>query len=297
MVKAFVGDMYLCNHALLTEIPENVRNNSLTYMESDCFGTEELAFIGSLGFFGTNTLVYKTQRLESNDDLLALLESGTDNNLYIITEQLVKGRKLYNKLSAMKCIAEFDVDFKTFQALLRGRTQDKLSLSDIEYIAKRCGFHDKDVTISARDIISWGERLMTVGVCREHIDEIVPKYTPDNVFLLKDCLMKRQSGTVMEIADSILKAKGSAIGALSAVLIDVRILLKLSYFKGDKVLTDRAVKAMGIGSRRVNNYNYSTEQLSKCYDRLCRAIINLKSGYMTDVEFKNALSDCLLYLS
>lgn len=50
MVKAFVGDMYLCNHALLTEIPENVRNNSLTYMESDCFGTEELAFIGSLGF-------------------------------------------------------------------------------------------------------------------------------------------------------------------------------------------------------------------------------------------------------
>ena len=161
----------------------------------------------------------------------------------------------------------------------------------------RCGFHDKDVTISARDIISWGERLMTVGVCREHIDEIVPKYTPDNVFLLKDCLIKRQSGTVREIADSILKAKGSAIGALSAVLIDVRILLKLSYFKGDKVLTDRAVKAMGIGSRRVNNYNYSTEQLSKCYDRLCRAIINLKSGYMTDVEFKNALSDCLLYLS
>ena len=81
MVKAFVGDMYLCNHALLTEIPENVRNNSLTYMESDCFGTEELAFIGSLGFFGTNTLVYKTQRLEANDDLLALLESGTDLSL------------------------------------------------------------------------------------------------------------------------------------------------------------------------------------------------------------------------
>ena len=50
MVKAFVGDMYLCNHALLTEIPENVRNNSLTYMESDCFGTEELAFIASIGF-------------------------------------------------------------------------------------------------------------------------------------------------------------------------------------------------------------------------------------------------------
>ena len=87
-----------------------------------------------------------------------------------------------------------------FRNLISELSEDRLVLlsthivSDIEYIAKRCGFHDKDVTISARDIISWGERLMTVGVCREHIDEIVPKYTPDNVFLLKDCLMKRQSG-------------------------------------------------------------------------------------------------------
>ena len=298
MIKTFVGDAYLCGVAIKSEIPADIRNNPLIYRESDKFDMEEMSFISSLGFFGTTTLVYKTGKLEANDNLLALLECGTENNLYIIAETIVKGRKLYNKLNSLGCITGYSVDNSTFTKLLLERSKSngyQLSLSQVEYIAKRCGFYERDVVISAQDIVSWADRLSSSGdYSNETIDSVVPKYRPDNVFLLKDCLMKRQSKEVMEIADSIISNKGQPIAALSAILIDVRILLKLSYFNDNKILRRRAVEEMGV--KRICNYSYSTKHLSLCFERICEGIHRLKSGYIPGVEFKNTLADCITYL-
>lgn len=300
MVKAFVGDPYLTGIAIKNEISDDERNNSLTFKESGNFGYEELSFMSSMGIFGTNTLIYKTDKLEANDDLLTLLNCNFSNNLYIVTETLVKGRKLYNRLKELNCIKEFNVDTRCFRSLIQNESAKnniKISLELQDYIAKRCGFNEKDVSISAFDIVSWIDRLAISGeVTKESINRIVPKYTPDNVFLLKDCLMHGRAVKVMEIADAILINKGSVIGALSAVLIDFRIALKLSYFSDNATLRARALKEMNIPAFKIPKCNYTPEQLGKCFDRACKGISRCKSGYLQDVEFKNTLADCLLYL-
>lgn len=300
MVKAFVGDPYLTGIAIKNEISEEVRTNALTFKESGSFGYEELSFMSSMGIFGTNTLVFKTDKLEANDDLLTLLSCNFSNNLYIVTETLVKGRKLYNRLKELNCIKEFNVDTRCFRSLIQNeaaKNNIKISLELQDYIAKRCGFNEKDVSISAFDIVSWVDRLAISGeVTKESIDRIVPKYTPDNVFLLKDSLMHGRADKVMEIADAILISKGSVIGALSAVLIDFRIALKLSYFSDNATLRARALKEMNIPAFKIPKCNYTPKQLGKCFDRVCKGISRCKSGYLQDVEFKNTLADCLLYL-
>lgn len=300
MVKALVGDPYLTGIAMKNEISDEVRNNALTFKESGNFGYEELSFLSSMGIFGTNTLIYKTDKLEANDDLLTLLNCNFSNNLYIVTETLVKGRKLYNRLKELNCIKEFNVDTRCFRSLIQNESAKnniRISLEHQDYIAKRCGFNEKNVSISAFDIVSWVDRLAISGeITKESIDRIVPKYTPDNVFLLKDCLMHGRADKVMEIADAILISKGSVIGALSAVLIDFRIALKLSYFSDNATLRARALKEMNIPTFKIPKCNYTPEQLGKCFDRVCKGISRCKSGYLQDVEFKNTLADCLLYL-
>lgn len=253
MVKALVGDPYLTGIAMKNEISDEVRNNALTFKESGSFGYEELSFLSSMGIFGTNTLIYKTDKLEANDDLLTLLNCNFSNNLYIVTETLVKGRKLYNRLKELNCIKEFNVDTRCFRSLIQNESAKnniRISLEHQDYIAKRCGFNEKNVSISAFDIVSWVDRLAISGeITKESIDRIVPKYTPDNVFLLKDCLMH-----------------------------------------------GRALKKMNIPAFKIPKCNYTPEQLGKCFDRVCKGISRCKSGYLQDVEFKNTLADCLLYL-
>ena len=73
MVKALVGDPYLTGIAMKNEISDEVRNNALTFKESGSFGYEELSFLSSMGIFGTNTLIYKTDKLEANDVLMTIL--------------------------------------------------------------------------------------------------------------------------------------------------------------------------------------------------------------------------------
>lgn len=300
MVKALLGDRYLCTEELKKLIPGDIKNNSFCYKETDEFGGEEIMFLSSMNLFGRSTLVYKTTKLESNDTLLEFLESAddVDSDLYIVAEKMVKGRKLYNKLNSMNVISNFEVTTKTFSALVEQASKqngEKFTSNQISYIAKRCGLYEKDVVISALDIINWCKRLSIVGYSKEAVNEIVPEYKPDNVWLLKDSLLEKDSALVMEIADNIIATKGSPIAVLSAVVGDFRLALKLSYFADNKSLKDKAMKEMGTTRVPFLCNKYNVLQLSNCYTRLCKAIENLKSGY-PPLEFKSALADCIVYL-
>lgn len=48
MVKCFTGDKYLCEQALLKELPEN--RDCINYLESDKFDNEEYGFLFSISF-------------------------------------------------------------------------------------------------------------------------------------------------------------------------------------------------------------------------------------------------------
>lgn len=291
MIKVFVGDPFLCMQALKPFIYDLDVNSC---KESTEFSDSEIMFLCGLPIFGINTLIYRTDVIDTNEILLSFLNDNIDCNLFIITEKIVKGRKLFNKFTELNAIENHNLDFCTFSEILKNNCSN-IPDTSISYIADRCGLRIKDNTVYGSDVFNWAIRLSNVSFDKESIDKIVPEYKSDNVWQLKDHLLNGNKDKCIEIADTILKNNGAPIMILSAILGDIRILLKLSYFKDDKKLLNEAIKAMGT-TRKVY-CRQSISQLSECYDRLLLGIERLKSGYHIETEFKTTLLDCLIIIN
>ena len=157
MVKCFTGDKYLCEQALLKELPEN--RDCINYLESDKFDNEEYGFLFSISFIGgSKTLVFKTDTLDANETLLDALNEDINNNLYIICRKLVKNRKISNKLRAMGVITELNV---TPDMVLK--IFNEFGTEHAEYIAKRIGLYEKDNIIEGSAIANWHDSLSLLG--------------------------------------------------------------------------------------------------------------------------------------
>ncbi len=291
MIKVFVGDPYLCMKALAPLICDI---DSYSYRESTQFTDSEVMFLCGMPLFGTNTLLYKTDCIDANDTLLSFLEGNADCNLYIITRKITKGRKLFNKFTALDVIEYLFLDQKAFVKIFKDNCK-QISDEFLSYILKRCGLNMKDSEVLGQDVHNWAARLSLLPITKESIDKVVPQYKTDNVWLLKDQLLEGNSKGCLEIADTILKNKGQPIFILSALLGDIRIALKLSYFKNEPELLSAATKAMGT-TRKVY-CRQTVSQLSDCYDRLLSGISRCKTGYLHETEFKTTLLDCLSILN
>lgn len=286
MVKCFTGDKYLCEQALLKELPEN--RDCINYLESDKFDNEEYGFLFSISFLGgSKTLVFKTDTLDANETLLDALSEDINNNLYIICRKLVKNRKISNKLKVMGVITELNV---TPDMVLK--IFNEFGTEHAEYIAKRIGLYEKDNIIEGSAIANWHDSLSLLDdITTTAIDSIIPAFKKDNVWALKDALMNCNGKLVMELADNILVEQNS-IAVLSACLIDFRNALKLSYFKGDKKKIERAKKEANIRYVPYLCEQYTTKQLNNCFERILLGIQHLKSGY-SELELKSVLGYCL----
>lgn len=303
MVKCLVGDKYL-SKKYLEPLIENIKDEPMAYMESSELGAGELLFITSVNFFSDNrtTLVYNTSSLEKNDTLLELLEGDLPDtaDLYILTDSIVKGRKLYNRLNTDKSIINFDVSDSVFNQLVNDEC-DVLGIpvddGIIDVMKERCGFKTRQVVINALDIVGWVKQ-MGMGEVSLSIKNIsvIPEYRNDNIWAMKDYLLKCNNAKVMEMADTIAATKnGNPIGMLSAIIGDIRIAYKLSFFPDKR---EEAYAALNT-KRRTNKLcdMYSSEQLGLVLNYITDGIIKMKSGYEQNLELKVTLAKCLHALS
>lgn len=300
MVQVLIGDSYLIKQKLSSIIPKEIKN-SIDYMEVTTFGINEITFLNSISFLGNikKTMVYSTDNLATNEHLLmAANEESPDYELIITCSNIDKRCKLYSVLKKLNVITHLELNTKSAAQLIGAeiaKYDAVIPKHCVNYILKRCGFND-GVSVSGKDIANWC-RLMTLTnkkITSDIIDLFVPECTSCTVWALKDALIKKESATVMEMADTLLNNGDSPIAILSAMVTDFRIAYKLSFFKTDK---NQAVKEIGIKRIPFSCEKYTSAQLDNVLKLLINGIVMLKNGYNSNLLLKSVLAQVLQELN
>lgn len=301
MVKCFVGDRYLIEK-VLSPLIKDKKDDTMNFMYSSNFGTNELYFISSFSFTDKRVLVYSTDTLEKNDMLLDLLQEPLETaDIYIICRNIVKGRKLYKKLNELKAIEFYKLNTSSIRNLCvetANAYNSRICSDDITYIINRLGFNSGNDNLSGDDISGYIKQLAVLSnpINRDNIDNIIPKYMPDNIWTMKSAFMKGQTSIVIQMADTIMAQKNSsAIAILSAMIVDIRRLYKLSFFPDRQ---EEVLKAMGVKSKPYTGKQYTTLQLGKCLSILIEGVLSCKKCCVDQtLQLKIILTKCLAILN
>lgn len=299
MVKLYIGDNFLIRREL--ETLRNERKDSINFREVSEFGIEEVSFLNSPSFFvdDRRVLIYSTTKLSANSDLLmAVSDCNDEYDLIIICDSVDKRSKVYTELCKQGVVENYELNLSRISSLIRDEMNSLgvgITESDIRYITNRCGA-DLGLPVSGRDIVSWCNflALANAPITPALIDTVVPEQRNNNIWALKDALIARDSSSVMEIADVLIKEdKNCGIPVLSAMVTDFRVAYKLAVFSDD-----RSVNASSLGVKRVPRscMQYSQKQLSAALDLLISGIATLKKEGNTPILFKSILANVLCTL-
>lgn len=287
-VTLFYGEEDYCIWFKKHKILDSIESLNFNMGEFEVFDKDTLDFCNTFPFMSSKrACILQPKELKELDCKLFLdyIKSPVETTEVIIIPQKVDKRSKLYKTMKEACVIEECNKLETLEkvkkmvAIFLKDTGAKIKEDACDELIRRLNyFRRSEVTL-------WTLKntLMNLSQSAEIVDlalveSLVEDNEKENVFALIDCLKRGDMPALRRQEELILRAEGTPIGALSAMLREFRIAYKQKLF---------GVSPREIGVQSISLTGESEEYLIRGLTVITETISSIKSG---TVSASNALS-------
>lgn len=294
------NEPYLINHY------KRAYAENLSFKEMNLFRTEEFTqevyeLCQQYPIIDSKRVVYLTlDELKETDLLDEYFKSPVVTTDLIITAQNIDKRtKIYKKLQSMNSVLEYnkltEKMLSSFILSIIKKNNGSITEKGFEKLVGRINYF-RDDNCNLYTVKTYVEQLLYAGnaITPELVDMVIEKTIDEQIFVLSNYLVEKDSFHLFELIDHLIQNKESPIGILSLLLRNFRLAYKISISSGDskKAATELGVPLMQIGLFR----NLPYEVVNTSMDLLQSAIKRIKYGSKGIIEIKICLGKILTLL-
>ena len=301
------NEPYLLNQ-YINEIIEKTNFPEMNVSKFEVFDADALLACDQLPVMNDyRVVIIEGDLFKTKNELLLdyIKKDSPKTMLLLVPTNIHRGKSLYKVCKDAKGIKEFmklgqpknsfsPVDIKPLYSFINDRISNaggSISFKDTEHLISRIGYFENDL-VCLYDVISSIDKLVLYNknITRKSIDTLIKKSTNENVFLLIDFLIKKDSKGAFEHLKGLLETNSSPIALMSLILRHYRLLYKVSCYDTKdkkKIASDLGISPYALN--KVIQQNIDINIINKSIDACNENISGVKQG-----RFKENISIELL---
>ncbi|WP_113675736.1 DNA polymerase III subunit delta [Vallitalea guaymasensis] len=290
MARLLIGDEpYMIDVRIKTSI-KKITNRELNVLNTTSFDESIVDYCNTYPFMDNEKLViYKPNELKSELLLQYLKNESSFTELLIAPASVDKRSKVFKLFKSNNAIETENKlnrsDILDYIILVVQKLNGSIERTVAQVLVDRLNYHErKDITIY--DIRSSVNKLVHYDshISEDTINQIVEKNLSDKVFTITKHLFNNEPASAFEQLNYAIDNGQNAIGFLSLLLRNFRIMYKMYSFKNTN--HNQIAKQIGIPPYQIKQFsslNYSIESITKAINICNDKILGIKNGLYSPV--------------